>query len=177
MAGGQHDGRFPAERTGLDPEDFSRPLFAATLRPHQSLPRMGFHVVMAAFGALSLVAGLVFVRLGFWPIAGFFGLDVLALYVALRASLGRGRAFEEILATRVEVLLARVTARGERREWRFNPLWTRLHRHEDEDFGLLDLALVSRGRRVAVARDVSPGERERVAEGLGRALTSAKKGF
>ena len=173
MAGGQHE----TDRPGLDPDDFVRPLFAATLRPHQSLPRAGFQAVMAVFGALSLVSGIVFVSLGFWPVAGFFGLDVLALYVALRVSLGRGRAFEEILATRVEVLLARVTPRGERREWRFNPLWTRLHRHEDDEFGLLDLALVSRGRRVAVARDVSPGERERVAEGLGRALTSAKKGF
>jgi uncharacterized membrane protein len=177
MAGGQHGDRNPVDRPGLDPEDFARPLFTATLRPHQSLPRVGFQAVMLAFGALSLVVGLVFVSMGFWPIAGFFGLDVLALYVALRVSLGRGRAFEEILATRVEVLLARVTHRGERREWRFNPLWTRLQRQEDDEFGLLDLALVSRGRRVAVARDVSPGERERVAEGLGRALASAKKGF
>lgn len=177
MAGGQHDGRDPADRPGLDPDDFVRPLFAATLRPHQSLPRAGFRAVMLLFGGLSLVIGLVSVGLGFWPIAGFFGLDVLALYVALRVSLGRGRAFEEILATRVEVLLARVTPRGERREWRFNPLWTRLQRQEDEEYGLLDLALVSRGRRVAVARDVSPGERERVAQGLDRALASAKKGF
>jgi uncharacterized membrane protein len=177
MAGGQQEGREPADRPGLDPEDFARPLFSATLRPHQSLPRAGFRAVMLVFGLLSLVSGLISVSLGFWPIAGFFGLDVLALYLALRASLGRGRGFEEILATRVEVMLARVTHRGERREWRFNPLWTRLQRHEDDEFGLLDLALVSRGRRVAVARDVSPGERERVAEGLGRALASAKKGF
>ena len=56
----------------------------------------------------------------------------------------------------IEVMLARVTHRGERREWRFNPLWTKLTRVEDDEYGLQTLTLVSRREYVVVARDASP---------------------
>lgn len=173
MAGGHHD----AFRPGLDPEDFSRPVFTATLRPNQSLSLGGLRAVMLAFGLVSLFAGLVSISLGFWPIAGFFGLDVLGLYLALKISLGRSRSLEEIVVTRIEIMLARISHRGVKREWRFNPLWTRLSRREDDEYGLLGLSFESRGRSVAVARDVSPAEREQVADGLGRALASVKRGL
>jgi uncharacterized membrane protein len=79
--------------------------------------------------------------------------------------------------SQIEVLVARVSHRGERAEWRFNPLWTRLHKVEDEEYGLLSLSFVSRGQRVLVARDASPAERQNVAEGLTRALAEVKKGY
>ncbi len=31
---------------------------------------------------------------------------------------------------------ARVSHRGERREWRFNPLWTKLESVDDDEYGL-----------------------------------------
>lgn len=162
---------------GPHPDDFDRPVFAATIRPHRSLGRTGFRVLMVLCGAMTFAVSLVFVRLGFWPIAGFFGLDWLALYVAFRVSFQRGRSFEEVVVTRIEVLLRRVTARGERREWRFNPAWTRLHKVLDDEYGLMALAVLSRGQRVDVARDVSPDERATIADGLGRALAEVKRGY
>jgi uncharacterized membrane protein len=177
MDSGKVPAKALAHADGLDPDEADRPLFATTIRPHQSLGRAGFRVMMALFGGLSFVVSLTFVRMGFWPVAGFFGLDVLALYLALKTSFRRGRSFEEVVVTRLEVLLARVTHRGKRAEWRFNPLWTRLHKRVDDEFGLQALALTSRGQRVAVARDASPAVRERVADGLTRALTEAKRGF
>lgn len=162
---------------GLDPERVGRPLYRAVIRPHQSLSRNGFRIVMAACCLVSFVTALACWRMGFWPIAGFFGLDMLALYIALKVSFRRGRSFEEVSISPLEVSLARVSHRGERREWRFNPLWTRLAKVEDEEFGLRSLSLVSRKEEVLVARDASPPEREAVAEGVGRALAAAKKGF
>jgi uncharacterized membrane protein len=38
------------------------------------------------------------------------------------------------------------------------------------------LALISRGERVVIARDLSPPERESLAEALGRALSDVKRG-
>ncbi|KTS19837.1 DUF2244 domain-containing protein, partial [Methylobacterium indicum] len=61
--------------------------------------------------------------------------------------------------------------------WGFNPLWTRRHKVEDEEYGLMLLAVVSRGQRVLVARDASPNERQVVADGLTRALAEVKKGY
>ena len=176
-SGNLASGDRPAHPDGLDPDAIERPLYATVIRPNQSLSQDGFRIVMAFCCAVSLVTSIACWRMGFWPIAGFFGLDMLALYVALKASFRRGRSFEEVVISQVQVLLARVSARGERREWRFNPLWTKLTRVEDDEFGLRTLTLVSRREHVVVARDVSPPEREVVARGLSEALAQAKKGY
>ena len=162
---------------GRDPDAIERPVFSAVIRPHCSLGRTGFRVVMGFCCLVSLVTSLVFLQKGFWPVAGFFGLDMLALWLALRVSFRRGRSFEEVMISQIEILLARVSPRGERAEWRFNPLCSRLHTVEDDEYGLQSLAIVSRGQRVLVARDASPPERQTIAEGMTRALAEVKKGF
>ncbi|MFD0938635.1 DUF2244 domain-containing protein [Methylobacterium trifolii] len=170
-------GNLSVHPDGLDPDSIDRPVFRATIRPHQSLSRTGFRVVMTGCCLVSLVISVWCWRMGFWPIAGFFGLDMLAVYAALKVSFRRGRSFEEVAITQIEILLARVSHRGERQEWRFNPLWTKLTQVEDEEYGLQRLTLVSRREQVVVARDACPDERARIARGLTRALTQVKKGF
>ncbi len=124
----------------------------------------------------TIVASAPFVVLGAWPVAGIFGIDLLALYVALRINLRAGRSFEEIVLTPIELLFRRVGHQGETREWRLNPLWTRLDRQVDEEFGLLRLDLVSRGERIVIAGALSPPERESFADALSKALAEAKRG-
>lgn len=153
---------------------FDQPLFSAVIVPHRSLGADGFRVVMTLCCLVMVGASVPFVAAGFWPVSGFFGLDLLALYIAFRVNYRRARAVEEVVVTRIELLLRQVSHRGHCAEWRFNPLWTRLDRVEDEEFGLLRLALVSRGEQVVIARDLSPPERASLAEALGRALADAK---
>lgn len=152
------------------------PLFSAVIQPHRSLGPEGFRVVMTLCCLAMVVGSIPFLVMGFWPVGGFFGLDFLALYVAFRVNYGRGRSFEEVVVTRLEVLFRQVSHRGRRAEWRFNPLWTRLDRVEDAEFGLQSLAFVSRGERVVIARELSPHERESLAEALDRALADVKRG-
>ena len=52
--------------------------------------------------------------LGAWPVAGFFGLDLLALYAAFLINFRSGRSFEELELTPLELLFRKVTWRGER---------------------------------------------------------------
>jgi uncharacterized membrane protein len=125
----------------------------------------------------TIVSSIPFVALGFWPIAGFFGLDFLALYIAFRVNYRHGQGFEQLELTPIEFLVRRVSHRGETREWRFNPLWTRLRREEDDEFGLQLLEVASRGQSVVIARDLSPPERETLADELGRALSDVKRGY
>jgi uncharacterized membrane protein len=158
-------------------ERFERPVFAAVIRPHRSLGRRAFRIVMALCCVATAVASLPFLVLGFWPVAGFFGLDLLALFIAFQVNFRSAEGFEEVELTPLELLVRRVTHRGEAREWRFNPLWTRLDREVDDEFGLLKLALVSRGESLVIARDLSPPERESLAEALGRALSDVKRGY
>jgi uncharacterized membrane protein len=154
-----------------------RPVFAALIRPHRSLSEHGFRILMTLCCLATVAASLASVAAGLWPVGGFFGLDLLALYIAFRVNYRRGEAFEEVVLTRLELMFRRVTHRGEERAWRLNPLWTRLDRETDEDFGLQALALVSRGERILIARELSPAERESFAEALGKALSEVKRGF
>ena len=72
--------------------------------------------------------------------------------------------------------MRRVSHRGEVAEWTLNPLWTQLDRETHEEFGLLQLFLVSRGRRLPVAGFLSPKEKESFAAALSAALGEAKRG-
>ena len=158
-------------------EDGPEPVFAAVIRPHRSLGPNGFRIMMAICAAIVAFMALRFVALGFWPVSGFLGLDLLGLYIAFRVNYRRGRSFEEFLLTHVQLLVRRVTHRGEAREWRLNPLWTRLHRETDEEFGLQRLALLSRGERITIAGELSPPEREHFADEFGTALAKIKRGY
>ena len=77
-------GNIPMHPDGLDPDSFDRPVFRATIRPNQSLSPHGFRTVMIACGAVSLVTSVACIRAGFWPVAGFFGLDMAASSEATR---------------------------------------------------------------------------------------------
>jgi uncharacterized membrane protein len=158
-------------------EAFEQPVFTAVIRPHRSLGPEAFRTVMTLCCLATLVASIPFVVLGFWPVAGFFGLDMLALYIAFRVNFRRGDAFEELVLTPIQLLVRRVSHRGKREEFRFNPLWTRLDREHDEDFGLQRLSLISRGQTLPIARELSPPERESFADELGRALSDVKRGY
>ena len=162
-------------RDKLEPADDER-VFAALITPHRSLGAGAFRLVMALVLVASVISSLPFVMMGAWPIAGFFGLDIVALYIAFRVSFSRSRAFEEVILTRVLLLLRKVTHRGDASEWRFNPLWTSLRRNVDPDYGLMRLAVVSRGIEVPIAQELSAPERENFAEAFAGALAKAKRG-
>ena len=160
-----------------DSDRLEQPVFSAVIRPHRSLSPQGFKLVMGLLCLTSVVASLPFVIMGFWPVAGFFGLDFLGLYIAFRVNYRHGQSFELLELTPIRLLLRKVSHRGDVQEWRFNPLWTRLDREVDDEFGLQKLALASRGQQVVIAHDLSPPERETLAEAFGRALSDVKRGY
>src|SRR6516162_404121 len=86
-------------------------IFSALLTPHRSLNRTGFFVLMAFLSVVSFGAGVVFLMLGAWPVVGFFGLDVLAVYWAFKVNFRRARASEEILVTPSELRVRRINHR------------------------------------------------------------------
>ncbi|MBV8566556.1 MAG: DUF2244 domain-containing protein [Methylobacteriaceae bacterium] len=160
--------------TVADP--FEQEIFAARLSPYRSLPRRGFRVLLMVFAGACFITGLPFVALGAWPIVSWMGLDVVVFYLAFRSNYRAARAYEHIRLTPLELQLARVSPRGARTEWRFNTAWVRLERREHEEFGLERLALVSRDKRVEIARFLGPDQKAEFAEALARALSLAKRG-
>src|SRR6267142_2940853 len=161
----------------FDPGPAQPELFSAQLIPHRSLNRSGFLVLMAFLSVISFAAGIAFLLMGAWPVFGFFGLDVLAIYWAFRVNFLRGRASEEISVTPSELRLRRVSHRGHVVEWVLNPLWVQLDQKGDAEFGIERLYLVSKGRRVSIGSFLGADEKASFAKALMAALQSAKRGI
>ena len=135
-----------------------------------------FRVLLGLVALVGFATSLPFVILGAWPVAGFFGLDVLLVYIAFKASFRAARAYEDISVTPLELLVQKVSARGAAAEWRFNPVWVRLLRKDHEEFGTQRLDLVSRGSMIEVAGFLGPDAKAVFADELTRALNEARRG-
>jgi uncharacterized membrane protein len=155
---------------------YETPLFDARLNPHRSLDASGFRNLMLGAFILSALVSLPFYLMGAWPVVGFMGLDVLGLYIAFRINFRSARAYEELRLTSLELLFARVSQRGARREWRFNPSWVRFERLEHEEFGTQRLSLISRGRSLEVGAFLGPDQKAELATQFSRALAEARRG-
>ena len=152
------------------------PIFQALLTPHRSLGRRGFNTMMIGLGFVSLVVGIGFVANGAWPVVGFFGLDVMILWLAFRASYRSGRAREEVRISRTEVSIRKISPKGAVREARYNPFWTRFHVSRHEEIGVTAMAVTGKGRTTEVGAFLNPSDRESFASEFGRALSTARRG-
>src|ERR1700730_4372134 len=155
----------------LEPE-----LFSALLTRPPALNRTGFLLMMGFISAVSFAAGVAFWLMGAWPVFGFFGLDVLAIYWAFRINFRHARAVEEIRVTPSELHLRRISHRGHVVEFVLNPLWVQLDQEVHEEFGVVKLYLASKGRRVAVGSFLGPDEKASFAKALNAALQPARRG-
>jgi uncharacterized membrane protein len=151
-------------------------LFSAVLTPHRSLGRTGFVVLMCLIGGISFVAGLVFFIAGAWPVMGFFGLDVLLVYIAFKVSYRSAAAYEQVTMTASTLKVRKVSHRGHVAEWTLNPVWVRLQREANDEFGIQRLFLISHGKRLPVATFLGPAEKASFANALSAALGEARRG-
>ena len=159
------------------PDDAEEPaIFESRLRPYRSLDANGFRLLMAATFVATALLSLPFYLMGAWPIVGFLGLDVLALYVAFRVNFRDARAYEHFRLTYFELRFARVNASGRKREWRLTPAWVRFERIDDEDYGPQRLSIHSRGRQWEVARCLGPDQKAEFATRFSAALAEARRG-
>ena len=148
----------------------------AVLRPNRSLARPGFIAVMAGVIVVSVGLGTFFLLQGAWPVFGFFGLDILLLYLAFRLSYRSGRLRETITVTADEVVVRRIAPNGRTTEWRFNPYWLRVAlddpvEHESQ------ITLTSHGRSIVVGPFLAPEERASLVRALREALGEANRRY
>lgn len=157
--------------TGRREEDAA--LFDAILHPHRSLSPLGFVVLMAFVCLVSFTAGIAFLIAGAWPVFGFFGLDVLLIYIAFRLSYRSGRLYETLRLTRDSLTVQRFFPSGEVKSWNFQPYWLRV---EMDDPPRTDsrLRLTTHGRSLVIGSFLTPTERLEVAEALKAALATQR---
>src|SRR5690606_34391776 len=95
---------------------------------------------------------------GAWPVLGFCGLEVLAVWWAFRANYRAARAHETVQLSDDELLIRRVDAKGRAEAVSLKPYWVRLALSKLPDESTR-LHVVSHGREVELASQLSPAER------------------
>ncbi len=142
----------------------------AVLRPHRSLSMGAFRLMLAAMICVNALAALAFVANGAYPVAGFLGLDVLALWLAFRWNYQSGRAAEYVRIAPGKVHVASVDKKGAAKHWVLNPIWARVAR---DGPGVL---IRDGAGQMRIGAFLSPKECDAFAEALSLALFRAKRG-
>ena len=158
-----------------NPDQTQADAFRAVLTPHRSLGPKGFLALMLGFGAICFVTGMVFLAAGAWPVLGFFGLDVLLIYIAFRLNYRSGRLYETLDVTPARLVLTRVHPSGRQERFDCNPYWARVNLREWAD-GRTALSVVSRGTELAFGSFLTDDERRDLATALREALLAARGG-
>ena len=151
------------------PAPFGTLSFERVLLPHRSLPPRSFHLLMLTLGLISLSVGIGFVSIGAWPVMGFFGLDVALVYFAFRLNYRSARRSETIRLAGDAFTVERISVRGERRVWQFQPFWLRVIL---EEWGAERnrLLVASHGRSLVIGDIVTPAARRELAASIREAL-------
>jgi uncharacterized membrane protein len=151
------------------------PHFSAILKPHRSLSPMGFLLIMSGISIVSFAAGTYFWMKGAWPVFGFFGLDVLLIYVAFKLNYRSGNLYETVTIVDQRLEVKRVEPSGRVWQWTFNPAWVRLDLDE-KPIGTAELWLRSGEDAVSVGRFLSDPERREFTAALHRAIQTFRSG-
>jgi uncharacterized membrane protein len=141
--------------------------FSTLLRPHRSLPPVGFKWLIRGVLLANLLVALPMYMLGAWPIAGFCGLDVALLWWLFDRNYLDARRSETLTLTDRELVVVRVAPDGEREEHRLEAYWLKVDLGER-------LVLSSRRNRVVVGRFLAPDTRAKVAAELQAALAAMR---
>jgi uncharacterized membrane protein len=158
------------ERTPAPPPLDGKLYMDAVLRPHRSLSLAAFRLMLAVVIAMNAIVAIVFVSQGALPVAGFMGLDVLALWLAFHWNYRAARVEQWVRIAAGQVHVASVDADGAVAHWALNPIWARVAR---DGRGVLIRAGADAMRLGAF---LSPDECTEFAAALNAALYRAKRG-
>ena len=164
-----------SQPTTANPDHSQPTIFSVRLLPHRSLGHRGFVILMGVVSVICFGIGTFFWSIGAWPVVGFLGLDVLAIYVAFRINYHDANAFEEISLSREEMLIKKCDPRGRCRNFRFNPAWARFVVNRHDEIGITRMEIASRKLRLSIGDFLNPEDRESFARAFGAALADAKR--
>ena len=136
------------------------------LQPNCSLKPAGAVLFFVSTCLFSLAFALFFVFHGFWPVLPFWALEMLALGLALRLSMQRGKYTQTVLITDSQISLVTRSRRGAQkqefaRHWAKVRLRSPQRRHDSSR-----LTIESHGRAYEVGSFLTEEDRCRLAERL-----------
>ncbi|HUE11016.1 MAG TPA: DUF2244 domain-containing protein [Steroidobacteraceae bacterium] len=136
------------------------------LAPNCSLTPAAAKLFFVCTCLFSLVFALFFTLQGFWPVLAFWALEMLALGLALHASMRRRRYTQTVLITESQISLVTRSRRGEAKQ-EFARHWAKVRlRSPRKRLYPSKLMIESPGRAFEVGSFLSEGDRCLLAERL-----------
>jgi uncharacterized membrane protein len=145
----------------------------AVISPNRSLNRTGMHVLLGVVIAFNLMIAVFLLVLGAPPVLPFLGLDVLALWLALRASFRAAERKERVRVTAEAVTVSREDEKGARVIWTSPTAFTGVDVDQPDEHEARVRLRIYR-RRLTLARALSPPERVEFADALRQAIRDAR---
>ena len=132
-------------------------------RPNQALsPRLARTLVLSA-AAITFCIALAFAAFGAWPVIPFAGLEVAALWLALRHLQRHADDEECIDIGEYEIVVTRRLA-GRREEFRFWKNWARVRLEQPPELRRKCLFLSSHGRSLEIGMLLTDRQKQELAE-------------
>jgi uncharacterized membrane protein len=136
------------------------------LAPNCSLKPTGAMLFFGSTCLFSLSFALIFVFQGFWPVLPFWALEMLALGLALQASMRRGKYRQTVLITDSQISLVTHNRRGTQKQ-ELARHWAKVRlRSPPRRHGTSRLTIESRGLAFEVGSFLTEEDRCRLAERL-----------
>jgi uncharacterized membrane protein len=153
----------PAETIYLD----------ATLTPNRSLSERGFAIGMAIVAVVFFLTGLMFWSMGAAPILGFFGLDMVAIWLAFRLSFQQQREQTHIMVTARAIRMHHTDTKGRTKQAEVPTGFARVEL--DEPLTPASWLRIEHGRTAwVIGRFLTVDERKSFAAALRKALQAAR---
>lgn len=139
-----------------------------------SLGKRGFFILMGVLAVVNVGLGILFLSMGAAPVPIFLGLDVLAVWLAFRASYRQGQRCERVQVTADLVQVMRES--GERSEtvWSTPTAFTRVAL-EDRGRYAPEVRLRLSRRMLAVGQTLGPKQRGELAAAISAAIATARR--
>jgi len=146
----------------------------AVLEPPRSLSPRGFNRVMLFLGVMSLIPSLIFYFMGAWPIVGFLGLDVLAVWALFKLNFRSQTARTYVRVTAEAVDVRKVDGWGRERCTHMPSHFARVE-FDRAATGPNALRLASSAKAYSLGEHLTPRERETFARRLSQAISDARR--
>ena len=143
----------------------SKTRFYRVIRPNQSLDDRTFFWVIGGFGLASFGLGIGFTILGAWPVFGFFGIDILLIFIAIRRNYRSGEKYETLHLSRTLLQVEQISSKGNRVATCFNPYWVIIEFHQGSRTRD-SLCLRSHGEALEIASFLSADRKKELANQL-----------
>ncbi|MFN7179192.1 DUF2244 domain-containing protein [Hyphomonas sp.] len=145
----------------------------AVLTPNRSLSERGFAIAMAIIAVAFFLTGLMFYSMGALPVLGFFGLDMVAIWLAFRLSFNKQREQTRVVVTARSIRVHHTDPKGREKEAEVPTAFARVEL--DEPVMTHSWLRIEHGRTAwVIGRFLTPDERLSFAKALRNAVRAAR---